>query len=127
MKKLPEWKHLRDARLLNGETHTNFGWLTQDLIDKGLEWGAVRWGYKQHGVFNVCRDKGRKTFNTLSCWLALIDKERGVYDWYKHLERQSKPGEGSIDDIEVKKLFKQLTGISVPLEGKPTWSAQPLV
>lgn len=126
MKQLPEWKKARDIRIMNGEQHTNFGWLTQELIDKGIEWGAVKWGYKEHGILNVCRDKGKKSFNTWSCWLAFIDRSRGVYDWYKHLERVGKPGEGTIDDIEVKKMFKALTGISVPLEGKPMWSTQPL-
>lgn len=119
-----ELQKMRDLHIANGEIHTNFGWLTPDQVKKGLEWGAVTWAYKQHGIFSVCRDKGKKNrFDTLSCWLAYLEREQKNPDWYKHFERRAKDGENTIDDVAVIGQFKALTGISVPLQGTPMWSA----
>ena len=115
---LPDWKKQRDIRIANGETRTNFGWLTADQIDKGIEWGAVKWStqrYKDLGVLSVRVTRGSsRSFNILDCWLAYVDKQRGKPNWFALLDRKD-----GISDVEVKGLFKSLTGIQVPSEGLP--------
>lgn len=110
-----ELQRLKDLRIANGEVHTNFGWLNEDQVTKGLEWGAVKWGYKDKGVFNVCPDKGNnKRFNTLSCWLAYVERCNKESLWFKHLERRD-----DFASLELASQFKALTGISVGVAGRP--------
>ena len=104
--------------IANGDVHTNFGWLKPSEIQKGIEWGAISWGYKDHGILSVRLDKGSRTTENLSCWLAYIEREHGEQLWFRHLERRDE-----LADVSIKGKFKALTGISVPLAGEPLWSA----